>query len=189
MWFLCLRSSTVVVQDVFGEAHVSAWGRTSFSPTVGDDASLTWKLRKNCSLSPNQLAIILGLISVPCLIAGVVFCFLGAPVVLVFSILEVCVLALCFFQYARHAADTEWIAISGDNLEVCITSGATEYRRRFSLSLASMGLLSDHDNLTCISESGHMVKVGNSLPRHLRQEFFLALSSTVRQHRVGRWPD
>jgi uncharacterized membrane protein len=127
-----LWSSIVLVQDLSGEEHLNTLLRASFSPLEGEDASLTWKLRKNCSLSPNQLAAILGLISLPCLMAGIIFGALGAPLVLLFSILEIGVVALCFLQYARHAADAEWIAVSGDSMGIRIISGATEYRTRQS---------------------------------------------------------
>jgi uncharacterized membrane protein len=143
--------------------------------------ALIWKLQKNCSMSPGQLAAILAIISVPNLLAGVIFWTWGAPLVLVFSILEVCVMAACFIHYARHAADAEMVTVTHDTIDVRIVSGAAVFHKRFRISFAKLHMLADSSNLICISESGHIVKIGSTLPRNLRQKFFKELNFAIQR--------
>jgi uncharacterized membrane protein len=78
----------------------------------------TWLFKRNCALTPRQLAgcfSVLSLISL-CIAAG--FFAHGAWFVLVFACIEVCALAAAFFVYARHAADYEQVVFS--STKVCV---------------------------------------------------------------------
>lgn len=77
-----------------------------------------WLLKRNCSLTPGQLAwIFSGLAVVSMTIAGA-FAAQGAWLVVPFACLEVLALGVAFVIYARHAADYERIVLSPDRLLV-----------------------------------------------------------------------
>ena len=73
-------------------------------------------LKRNCSISPSQLAavfIFLGTISV---FIGIVFYSLGATLILPFSCLEVLALMTAFFYNAIHANDYELLRVDQQNI-------------------------------------------------------------------------
>ena len=78
-----------------------------------------WNLRRNCSLSPRQLAfafLVLFVLSV--LVSGAFLLLHGAWQVFVFAMLEMLGVAFAFLCYARHATDQERIALSDNCLLV-----------------------------------------------------------------------
>jgi uncharacterized membrane protein len=167
--------------EEWDENIAGSFNRSTIQPVGATGEALIWRLQKNCSMSPGQLAAILAIISVPSLLAGVIFWMWGAPLVLLFSILEVCVMATCFIHYARHAADAEMVTVTHDTIDVRIVSGAAVLHKRFRISFAKLHLLADTSNLICISESGHIVKIGSTLPRNLRQKFFKELNFAIQR--------
>jgi uncharacterized membrane protein len=70
-----------------------------------------WLLKRNCSLSPRQLAFAYAVLCVMSFSIAMMFTLQGAWYVLVFSVLEMSAVALAFLYYARHAADREHIAL------------------------------------------------------------------------------
>lgn len=70
-----------------------------------------WLLKRNCSLSPRQLAIALALPCVASLLIALWFLWHGAWHVLAFVVLESAAVACAFCHYARHATDREHIAL------------------------------------------------------------------------------
>jgi uncharacterized membrane protein len=79
-----------------------------------------WMLKRNCSMAPAQLAKVFGsLAAVSMLIAGGLW-ILGAPLVLLFSGLEIVALGAAFVVFARHAQDGErvWLDQAGLCVEV-----------------------------------------------------------------------
>lgn len=84
-----------------------------------------WLLRRNCALSPRQLAcwfVTLGAVSMS---IAALFAFLGAWPVLPFACVVVAALALAFVAYARHALDYERIVVSPGRLVVERSLGGT----------------------------------------------------------------
>ncbi|HJV86364.1 MAG TPA: DUF2244 domain-containing protein [Noviherbaspirillum sp.] len=77
-----------------------------------------WLLKRNCSLSPWQLAVAFAVPCVASLLVSAWFVLHGAWYVLAFALLEALALVMAFIQYARHATDHEHIALAGDCLLV-----------------------------------------------------------------------
>ena len=78
-----------------------------------------WNLKRNCSLSPCQLALAFLLLFVlSVLVSGVFLLLHGAWQVFLFAMLEMSGVALAFLCYARHATDHEHIALSDNCLLV-----------------------------------------------------------------------
>ena len=74
-------------------------------------ATHEWLLKRNCSLSPRQLAFAYAILFLLSLAVAGIFVLLGAWIVLAFAILEMAGAALAFLHYARHATDHEYIAL------------------------------------------------------------------------------
>lgn len=83
-----------------------------------------WTLRRNCVLSPAQLAVWFVSISAVSLGIAGSFAAFGAWLVVPFALLEVSVLGIAFFCYARHAADYERIEVEPGRLRVEAGHGA-----------------------------------------------------------------
>ncbi len=91
-----------------------------------------WVLKRNCSLSPSQLAscfAILGAVSLG--IAGV-FASRGAWMVVPFACIEVAALVAAFIVYGRHAADFERISFGAERVVVERSNGARVERAEIS---------------------------------------------------------
>jgi uncharacterized membrane protein len=83
----------------------------------------TWLFKRNCALSPRQLAACFSVLSLISLGIAMGFYAHGAWFVLIFACIEVCALAAAFFVYARHAADYEQIVFSPTNVKVSSVRG------------------------------------------------------------------
>jgi uncharacterized membrane protein len=71
-----------------------------------------WVLKRNCSLSPRQLALAYGLLCLGAFAIALVFALQGIWAVLAFALLEMAGIACALLHYARHALDREHIALS-----------------------------------------------------------------------------
>ena len=102
-----LGAETVALQ----QTSAYRWAR------VGDQA-LAWHLRRNCSVTPRQLALLYAGLSAVSLTIGVGFWMMGATLVLGFAGLELVAVGAAFLIYARHAADGETVSLQGERLIV-----------------------------------------------------------------------
>jgi uncharacterized membrane protein len=78
----------------------------------------TWLFKRNCALTPKQLAICFCALGGLSLSIATGFVAHGAWVVLVFAFIEVAALAAAFFVYARHAADYDRVIFSPSSVSV-----------------------------------------------------------------------
>jgi uncharacterized membrane protein len=80
--------------------------------------SKSWVLRRNCALSPRQLAVAFGVLGTTSLLIAIAWAATGAWIVLPFAAIELLVLAVAFLAYARHARDQERITLARDCVQV-----------------------------------------------------------------------
>jgi uncharacterized membrane protein len=78
----------------------------------------TWLFKRNCALTPRQLAICFAALGCLSLSIATGFVVHGAWVVLVFAFLEVAALTAAFFVYARHASDYDRVTFSATAVSV-----------------------------------------------------------------------
>ena len=102
-----LGAETVALQ----QTSAYRWARVS-------DQALAWHLRRNCSVTPRQLALLYAGLSAVSLTIGVGFWMMGATLVLGFAGLELVAVGAAFLIYARHAADGETVSLQGERLIV-----------------------------------------------------------------------
>lgn len=135
-----------------------------------------WLLRRNCSLSPRQMASVYGLLCAVSLGIAGFFWSRGAWMVMPFALLEVLVVGLAFVLYARHAVDRERISLSGDRLVVELeTAGRTE-RAEFRRAWVRVEPRAGDGSLIEVFGDGHSVRVG----RFVRAEWRPALAREIR---------
>jgi uncharacterized membrane protein len=77
-----------------------------------------WILKRNCSLSPGQLARVFAVLCLVSLAVGIFWTLQGAWVVLCFTALEMGAVGWAFLYFGRHAGDRENIVLAGASLLV-----------------------------------------------------------------------
>ena len=153
-----------VSSPVFRFATISAQG-------------MQWCLRRNCSVTPVQLA---GLFASLCLVSlGIALYFWAQGLVLVmpFALAEVVMVGVAFVVYARHAADGEKIVLRGAQLVVELEKAGRLERAEFHREWVRIEPKSGDRSLIEVSGNGRRVEVG----RFLRPELRPLLARELRQ--------
>ena len=95
---------------------MSTLERLRLAQTHGD--TLEWRFKRNCSVTPRQLAAMYALLCVMSLAVAGFFWSMGVRMVLPFTAIELTAVAMAFVVYARHATDRECIALSRHQLVI-----------------------------------------------------------------------
>lgn len=85
---------------------------------IAEAGSQQWLLRRNCALSPRQLAVCFASVGLVSLLIAVGFAAQGAWLVVPFAGVELGALAVAFVVHARHAGDYERIVVGPDRVLV-----------------------------------------------------------------------
>lgn len=89
-----------------------------------------WVLKRNCSLTPYQLACAYAVLCLGSFVIAAICAFHGAWYVVIFAALEMATVALAFLYYARHATDHEHIVLGEECLLVeCVQAGRIHQTR------------------------------------------------------------
>lgn len=144
----------------------------------GDDASpvVQWLLRRNCSITPAQLARLYLSLCVVSLGIASFFWVQGARLVMPFAWLELIAVGTAFLVYARHACDGENIILQGSQLVVELENGGRTERAEFAREWVRVEPRSGDGSLIEVSGQGRSVVVG----RHLRPDLRPALAREIR---------
>jgi len=157
-----------------GSRFGQAWaGRMGADQVEG----VRWALRRNCSVTPAQMAGFFGSVSVVSLGIALAFVWHGAPVVFWFALLELTVLGAALLLFARHAMDADVLVLSGRRLWVEVMRGPKTARHEFQADWARVEPAAADGSLIEISGRGQAVQVGRfvrvdqraSLCRELRE--------------------
>ena len=148
------------------------------NPQIGKktDDGYEFLLKRNCSISPKQLAVIfivLGLISI---FVGTFFYSLGATLILPFSCLEVLALTAAYFYNAVHANDYERLIVGSQHVYFKSKLGHKFSEETFLKSLARI-LPSDHFDLIKLSQGRRNIHFG----KNIHSRLIPALELEVRQ--------
>lgn len=146
-------------------------------------SSREWILKRNCSITPRQLAMVyLALCSVSLTVA-VLFTLRGAWYILGFAVLELAAVGLAFFHYGRHATDRERIVLSEDTLLIELIEAEQASPHRLNLRTARVGLPESHRGLIVVEAAGTRVEIGRFLTNWRRREFARELALAIRHAR------
>jgi uncharacterized membrane protein len=148
-------------------------------------ATREWILKKNCSITPRQLAKAYMALCVASFLVASYFVVHGAWLVMVFSVLEMTAVGVAFMYFARHATDRELIALGDDGLVVELVQAeqVSQYwmnpqRTRVELPVIRHGLIG-------LEADGDRVEVGRYLTEQKRRAFAHELKNELIGYRAG----
>ncbi len=138
---------------------------------------MSWRLRRNCSVTPAQLLAVYLMLCGVSLAIGAFFWFQGATFVMGFTSLELLAVGLAFMAYARHATDGEWISLQGESLVVERETAGRRERAEFERQWVRVEPKAGEHSLIELSGRGRKMEVGRFVRPELRQ----ALAGEIRQ--------
>ncbi len=138
--------------------------------------NIHWFLKRNCSVSPVQLAWVYASLCMVSLGIGVVFWFIGATLVMPFAWAELLAVGAAFWAYARHATDGEKISLQGAQLVVELETAGKLERAEFNREWVRVEPRTGDRSLIEVSGQGRTVQVG----RYVRPELRPALAREIR---------
>lgn len=141
-----------------------------------DPQSVQWLLKRNCSITPVQLALMYASLCAVSLGIAVFFWLQGARMVMSFAWLELLAVGAAFVVYARHARDGEKIVLQGGQLVVELETAGRMQRAAFNRQWVRVEPKNGDGSLIEVSGQGQSVRVG----RHLRPELRPALAREIR---------
>ncbi len=139
--------------------------------------SVSWRLRRNCSVSPVQLLRVYLMLCGVSLTIGLFFWFQGALFVIGFTGLELLLVGWAFVVYARHATDGEWISLHGTSLVVERETAGRRERAEFERQWVRVEPKAGENSLIELSGRGRKMEVGRFVRPELRQ----VLAGEIRQ--------
>jgi uncharacterized membrane protein len=140
-----------------------------------------WMLRRNCSVTPQQLLwMFLSLSGVSLGVAGF-FWTQGATLVLPFAAVELVAVGTAFLVYARHATDRERISLSDGRLVVEQESAGKTLRCEFARHAVQVVPEVGGDRLIEVHSGGRTVRIG----RYLRSDLRPVLAREIRMALKG----
>jgi len=137
---------------------------------------LSWHLRRNCSITPVQLGGMYASLCVVSLGIAVFFWSKGATLVMPFALAELLVVGAAFLVYARHAVDSERIALTSSQLVVELDRAGKTERVELNPAWLRIEPSADECSLVELSAQGRCVRVG----RYVRPELRAALAKEIR---------
>ena len=146
-------------------------------------SSREWVLKRNCSISPRQLAMVYAALSSVSLAVAVLFTLHGAWYILGFAVLELAAVGLAFFHYGRHATDRERIVLSADTLLIELIQAEQASPHRLNLRTVRVQMPDAHRGLIAIEAADVRVEIGRFLTSWRRREFARELVQAIRQAR------
>jgi len=145
--------------------------------TVASESGLDLVIKRNCSISPQDLLRVLAFIACVSLGIALGFAWLGAWPVLPFAGIEMLALAVAFYLNGRHATDYERIALAGGTLIVEENEAGRPRRHEFSLPWLRLHEWRQGGDLHLLLQSGgRELEIG----RHLDTERRASLGARLR---------
>jgi uncharacterized membrane protein len=160
--------------------------RNDIQPTVTDPGfSLT--VKRNCSISPQALAVLLALTAVLAFGIGIAFALYGAWPILPFAGLEIAALAAAFYLNGRHAADYERIALEGGLLVVEVRDGERVAQHRFNPHWVRVEVSgTPRDVYLALRAQGRELEIGRHLDAPGRERLAREVRARLAQARAAR---
>lgn len=135
-------------------------------------------LKRNCSISPTQLAIIFMLLGIISIVIGVIFYSIGATLILPFSFVEVFALATAYFYNALHANDYERLKVDSRVVYFESKYGRSFREENFLRSLTRV-LPNDNNDLINISQGQRNILFGRNIHTRLRPSLTLEIKRVL----------
>ncbi len=154
--------------------------------TVGASTDFSLTVKRNCSISPQALAWLLGFTACLSFTIGSGFALFGAWPVLPFAGLEIAALAAAFYVSGRHATDYEHIALSDGALEVEIRDADRVERHRFNSHWVRLEATAAPGGVRLALRShGRALEIGRHLDAPGREALARELRGRLAQARIA----
>lgn len=147
-------------------------------------ATREWTLKKNCSISPRQLAQAYMALCVASFLVATYFVMHGAWVVMVFAMLEMTAVAAAFLYFGRHATDRECISLSDAELLIELVQAERSLSFRLDPRRTRVAMPEPRQRLIRLEANGERVDVGRYLTERKRQEFAQELNRELAGYRL-----
>lgn len=152
---------------------------------VADGAQHLWVLKRNCAMSPRQLAGCLAIVGAVSLGIATVFALHGAWPVIPFACLEIAALSVAFVVYGRHAADYEKIVVRPGGVVVERADGASLHRVELGRTWLRVEYKGRQRELIRLVAGGQVHDVGRFVPDERRDALARELKSTLASLQQG----
>lgn len=139
-----------------------------------------WLLKRNCSLTPRQLATAYLLLCGGSFSIALVFVLQGIWIVFAFALVEMGAVGAALLHYARHALDREHIALSERCLLVERVLGERTEQVRLDPHWTRIALPDRHRALIELESRGTKVEVGAFVDDATRQKVASELRRELR---------
>ena len=147
------------------------------NPSGVQEPRLEWVLRRTSPVTPAQMLVLFGCVSLVSLCVGLFFWLQGALLVLPFAVLETLVVGLCFLVFAKHVLDQERIVVDGMQVVIEHEQGGIRERAQFHREWVRIEPLGGERSLIAVSGQGQTIQVG----RYVRPEAREALARALRK--------
>jgi len=122
--------------------------------------AVRWKLRRSCSITPNQLLVCVALMLLASALAALMSWGLGHALASLFLLLQMVAVVAAAWSYARHACDHDTLVLQNGRLAVEQCCGGRTERTEFSAPLVRIGAGPGVDSLVSLSERDKTLEVG-----------------------------
>ncbi|MGI4812539.1 MAG: DUF2244 domain-containing protein [Janthinobacterium lividum] len=130
-----------------------------------------WTLRRNCSMTPRQVALFYLSLFCFSLTVAVFWVAHGAWMVLPFTGIELLALGIALLMYARHAVDYEYIRLCENQLVVESMCAERLTHLEFNPRWVRVEPGATARDQITLWSSGESVAIGRHLALHRREEF------------------
>ena len=148
-------------------------------------ATREWVLKKNCSISPRQLAKAYLAICGASLMVASYFTWQGAWLIMVFAVLEMAAVATAFLYFGRHATDRECIALNEAELVVELVRAEKTSQFRLDPCRTKVAMPALRHGLIGLEGNASRVEVGRFLTERKRREFAQELNQELLGYRIS----
>jgi uncharacterized membrane protein len=156
-----------------------------FQSGCGEMATREWVLKKNCSISPRQLAQAYLAICGASLMVASYFTWQGAWLIMVFAVLEMAAVAAAFVYFGRHATDRECIALNEAELVVELVRAEKISQFRLDPWRTRVAMPALRHGLIGLEGNAGRVEVGRFLTERKRREFARELNQELLGYRIS----
>jgi uncharacterized membrane protein len=134
------------------------------------EQTLQWLLKRNCSLTPQQLLMSYASLCLVSLGFGLAFWAQGATLVMPFAGIEIVAIGGALLFYAHHAADRESIRLQSGRLIVEHVAGRHVERAEFTPAWVRVEPKHGDGSLIELSGQGQRIAVGRFVRPELRRQ-------------------
>ena len=138
-----------------------------------------WCFKRNCSISPTQLATIFALLGFLSVAISLAFYTLGATLILPYSFIEITALALAFAFTVKHASDYEKLEVGPLHLTFEYQDGFSKNKLQMNRALTRVEVLKTEGHLIKFSQGKESVLFGQHVHAHFREKLTRQILSKI----------